>query len=43
MFEEVAADPGKAISHIGDSKLFELVIRTLSEQVSIIPPIPLQN
>ena len=41
VFEEVAADPGKAISRMGDSKLFELVIRTLSEQVSIDPSDPI--
>ena len=41
VFEEVATDPGKAIERMGDSKLYDLVIRTLSEQVSIDPSDPM--
>jgi hypothetical protein len=41
VFEEVAADPGKAIERMGDNKLYDLVIRTLSEQVLIDPSDPI--
>ena len=35
VFEDVIKDPGKATARVNESRLHDLVIRTLSEQVSI--------
>ena len=35
VFEDVIKDPGKATARVKESRLHDLVIRTLSEQVSI--------
>ena len=35
VFEDIVKDPSKAAAHVNESRLHDLVIRTLSEQISI--------
>ena len=38
VFEDIVKDPSKAAAHVNESRLHDLVIRTLSEQISIDAP-----